>query len=202
MRRAADHFAKKARHENYRARSVYKLKEIDRKFRLLHRGFAVLDIGCAPGSWSQYVLERVGHGRVTGVDLLPSVAIADRRFRYLQADILTDDIARNLAGREKGGPTSVLFDLILSDAAPRTTGDKFSDSQHSLRLVRAVFEISEAALKSGGCVAAKVFQGEDVKDFIDIIRRSYEKVVLFKPKSSRAESKELYIIARNRGGLM
>ena len=200
MREVRDHYYKKAKAEQYRARSVYKLMEIDRKFHLLRKGFSVLDIGCSPGSWSQYVLEHVENGHVTGIDLAHSVDIRDSRFTFIQADILDKNVLSHI-GCEAGdrGATGP-FDLIVSDAAPKTTGNKFTDSQNSLRLVRAVFEIAKSLLRDGGSVVSKVFQGEDVKHFVDSIRKDFGRVDLFKPKSSRAESRELYIIARNRGG--
>ena len=197
MRKVRDHYAKKARKDRYRARSVYKLMEMDRKYQLIRTGMAVLDIGCAPGSWSQYVLEKVGKGHVTGIDLAPSVSLGDSRFSYIHADILNHDTVSILSGE---GCKRPLFDLILSDAAPKTTGSKFSDSQNSLRLVRNVFELSGTFLKNGGAVCAKVFQGEDMKTFVDSLRKGFARVDLFKPKSSRAESRELYIIARKWGG--
>lgn len=200
MREVRDHYYKKAKAEQYRARSVYKLMEIDRKFHLLRKGFSVLDIGCSPGSWSQYVLEHVENGHVTGIDIAHSVDIRDSRFTFIQADILDKNVLSHI-GCEAGdrGATGP-FDLIVSDAAPKTTGNKFTDSQNSLRLVRAVFEIAKSLLRDGGSVVSKVFQGEDVKRFVDSIRKDFGRVDLFKPKSSRAESRELYIIARNRGG--
>ncbi|MCK4924168.1 MAG: SAM-dependent methyltransferase [Spirochaetes bacterium] len=200
MREVRDHYYKKAKAEQYRARSVYKLMEIDRKFHLLRKGFSVLDIGCSPGSWSQYVLEHVENGHVTGIDLAHSVDIRDSRFTFIQADILDKNVLSHI-GCEAGdrGATGP-FDLIVSDAAPKTTGNKFTDSQNSLRLVRAVFEIAKSLLRDGGSVVSKVFQGEDLQGFVDSIRKDFGRVDLFKPKSSRAESRELYIIARNRGG--
>jgi 23S rRNA (uridine2552-2'-O)-methyltransferase len=200
MREVRDYYYKKAKAELYRARSVYKLIEIDRKFHLIRKGFSVLDIGCAPGSWSQYALEHVKNGYITGIDLAHSVDIQDSRFTYIQADILDKNVLSHIGCEAEDRGTSCPFDLILSDAAPKTTGNKFSDSQNSLRLVQAVFEISQALLHNGGSVASKVFQGEDLKDFVDSIRKYFGRVDLFKPKSSRAESRELYIIARNRGG--
>jgi 23S rRNA (uridine2552-2'-O)-methyltransferase len=200
MREVRDYYYKKAKAELYRARSVYKLIEIDRRFHLIRKGFSVLDIGCAPGSWSQYALKHVKNGYITGIDLAHSVDIRDSRFTYIQADILDKNVLSHIGCKAGDGNKSCFFDLILSDAAPKTTGNKFSDSQNSLQLVQAVFEISQALLHNGGSVASKVFQGEDLKDFVDSIRKYFGRVDLFKPKSSRAESRELYIIARNRGG--
>ena len=200
MREVRDYYYKKAKAKQYRARSVYKLIEIDRKFHLIRKGFSVLDIGCAPGSWSQYALEHVKNGYITGIDLAHSVDIQDSRFTYIQADILDKNVLSHIGCEAEDRGTSCPFDLILSDAAPKTTGNKFSDSQNSLQLVRAVFEIAKSLLRDGGSVASKVFQGEDLQGFVDSIRKDFGRVDLFKPKSSRSESRELYIIARNRGG--
>jgi 23S rRNA (uridine2552-2'-O)-methyltransferase len=200
MREIRDYYYKKAKAEQYRARSVYKLMEIDRKFHLLRKGFSVLDIGCAPGSWSQYALEHVKNGHITGIDLAHSVDIRDSRFTFIQADILDKNVLAHIGCKTEDRGTFCSFDLIVSDAAPKTTGNKFTDSQNSLQLVRAVFEIAKSLLRDGGSVVSKVFQGEDVKGFIDSIRQDFGRVDLFKPKSSRVESRELYIIARNRGG--
>ena len=126
MRKVRDYYSKRAREEQYRARSVYKLKEMDRKFHLIRRGMSVLDIGCAPGSWSQYALERTGNGHITGIDLDASVALGDSRFSYIQADILNPDIVSNFGLEGKNGHSPSCYDLILSDAAPKTTGNKFS----------------------------------------------------------------------------
>ena len=200
MREVRDHYYKKAKAEQYRARSVYKLMEIDRKFHLLRKGFSVLDIGCAPGSWSQYALEHVENGHITGIDLARSVDIRDSRFTFIQADILDKNVLSHIGCKAGDGNKSCFFDLILSDAAPKTTGNKFTDSQNSLRLVRAVFEIAKSLLRDGGSVVSKVFQGEDLQGFVNSIRKDFGRVDLFKPKSSRSESRELYVIARNRGG--
>jgi len=190
MQEVRDYYFKRAKEEHYLARSVYKLMEIDRKFRLLQGGMRTLDIGCAPGSWSQFILQRIGKGQLVGMDLEDKVSIQDKRFTYVKADLLDPSVRTVL------GPPQ--FDLMVSDAAPKTTGNGFSDAQASLRLVRGVFTLAEELLKTGGSVVAKVFQGEDVKGFVDGIRGKYTKVSLFKPKSSRKESRELFIIAQGR----
>jgi 23S rRNA (uridine2552-2'-O)-methyltransferase len=191
MKKIRDHYFKKAKEEKYLARSVYKLIEIDRKYRLLKRGCRVLDIGCAPGSWSQYILQRIGNGYVVGVDLAERVKVQDRRFSYVVADILDSDTEKVL--NQGAG-----FDIITSDAAPKTTGNGFTDAQASLRIVERVFGIAGQSLKMGGTVIAKVLQGEDLKNLVDGLRYNYSAVSLFKPRSSRSESRELFIIAQGR----
>lgn len=205
MRTIRDWYFKKAKQENYLARSVYKLEEIDRKHGLVKRGIAVLDIGCAPGSWCQYILKKIGNGSVTGVDLKENVDIRDGRFRYVRGDIFTLEPRDVLEPDPTRGahdavspPQTTRFDLITSDAAPDTSGNRFVDCERSLAIVRRVFELARGTLKPGGAVVAKVFQGEDVKTFVDGLRPEYGNVTLSKPRSSRKESREIYIVARER----
>jgi 23S rRNA (uridine2552-2'-O)-methyltransferase len=188
MKKVRDYYFKKAKEEEYAARSVYKLKEIDERYRILKQGIKVLDIGCSPGSWSQYMLKKIGSGKILGIDLRNDIHIKDKRFCFLKGDILTieEDLWK---GYEKS------FDLITSDAAPSTSGDKFSDGQKSLQIVQAVFQIAKRVLKSEGSLIAKVFQGEDLKSFVDSVKPDFAMVFLFKPKSSRKESREIFIIA-------
>jgi 23S rRNA (uridine2552-2'-O)-methyltransferase len=209
MRKIQDFYFKKAKEESYLARSVYKLEEIDRKHSILKKGIAVLDVGCAPGSWCQYILKKIGNGSVTGVDLKEKVNIRDERFRYVRGDIFalqpgqlapggSIPVGTTTADGISPGAGSPRFDLITSDAAPDTSGNRFVDGERSLAIVRRVFELAREILKPGGAVVAKVFQGEDLKEFVESLRREYGKVALFKPLSSRKESRELYIIARER----
>ncbi len=191
MQKVRDHYFKKAKQEKYFARSVYKLEEIDKKYRLFKKGVKVLDIGCSPGSWSQYMLKKVGNGSIVGIDIKNSVRIHDNRFTFIQGDILKLD-PEFLKKQFK------TFDIITSDAAPKTTGNKFSDAVQSLDIVSRVFSIAEMILTPGGGAVAKVFQGEDLKAFLEEVKKSFEKVSLFKPKSSRKESREIFIIAHNR----
>jgi 23S rRNA (uridine2552-2'-O)-methyltransferase len=205
MRKIQDFYFKKAKEESYLARSVYKLEEIDRKHELLKKGNAVLDIGCAPGSWCQYILKKIGNGSVTGIDLKERVDIRDGRFRYIRGDIFAlepRDLVRaeSVQGARNAAQPSRTprFDLITSDAAPDTSGNRFVDGERSLAIARRVFELARDILKPGGAVVAKVFQGEDVKTFVDGLRSEYGNVTLSKPRSSRKESREIYIIARKR----
>ncbi len=192
MKKIKDFYYKKAKEESYAARSVYKLKEIDDKYHLIKKGQIIMDIGCAPGSWSQFVLKRFGNGTLVGIDITSNIKIKDPRFHFIQHDILKIDL-------KKIKEIADYVDLILSDAAPFTTGDKFTDSQNSMRLVERVFNIADHILKIGGNVVAKVFQGEDLDPFIkEILKEKYQKIIRFKPKSSRKESKEIYILALNK----
>ncbi|MBN2322268.1 MAG: SAM-dependent methyltransferase [Spirochaetes bacterium] len=183
-----DSYYRKAKHDNYPARSVYKLEEIDRRYRLVKNGMRVVDFGCVPGSWSKYLLKRIGNGTIVGIDVADPPAIRDGRFTYMKEDILSIDTKRL---KERIGTV----DLILSDACPSTSGNRFSDGQASLEIVRRVFSLAPSILKPGGSVVAKVLTGEDTAEFVRKIRPGFESVRQSKPKASRKESREMYIIA-------
>jgi len=188
MKAVKDHYFKKAKQERYLARSVYKLKEIDDRYGLVKKGMKVLDIGCAPGSWSQYLLERIGPGTVFGIDIVDTPKISDDRFTYIKKDINSidgDDLKSNVGD----------VDLVVSDACPNTSGNKFMDAQKSMEIVRKVFCISDTVLKHGGSVVAKVLMGEDVGEFVREVKQEFDSVRLAKPKSSRKESRETFIVA-------
>ena len=194
MRKIKDYYFKKAKSENYSARSVYKLIEMDNKYNLIKNGFTILDVGCSPGSWSQYILKKYKGIKIVGIDISNKIEIKDKRFSFVHKDLFKIQ-PQELT--EKSGQ----FDLVLSDVAPNTTGDKFLDSQISLRMIKKVFELANSILKKGGSVVAKVFQGEDLDEYIKSdLKNMYEKIFRFKPKSSRKESKEIYVVALNKKG--
>lgn len=207
MKKIKDYYYKKAKDEKYLARSVYKLIEIDQKYHLLRKSQTVLDVGCTPGSWSQYMLKKTVDGKVVGIDIDSNVRISDSRFSFINKDIhsvsagtIAEKVQRGVKTTIEHAETPRLFDLIASDAAPETTGNRFLDSQQSLMIVRRVFEVAQTLLKPHGSIIAKVFQGEDVADFIRELKSCYTKVHLFKPASSRSESREVFIIAIRRRG--
>ncbi len=178
-----DHYTRKAKKENYPARSVYKLQEIQKKSRLIRKGDRVLDLGCAPGAWLLYAAEETGpSGRVVGVDLKPvTVALPP------QASAMTMD-AHDLS-------MPGTFDVVLSDMAPDTTGSKHVDAIRSIMLCEAALEVALRSLRPGGNFACKVFQGADFKAFSDRVRAAFAGHRIFKPESSRKGSREVYIIA-------
>ncbi len=183
-----DFYFKKAKAEKYPARSVYKLKEADQKYRFLRRGQAVLDLGAAPGSWSKYALERVGpKGVVVGVDLSP-VKISAPNYRFLQADIfeVTPDELQALIERKA-------FDVILSDMAPKTTGDRSGDHFRSINLAERALELAERLLRPGGAFLVKVFEGEGFPAFVEEVKRRLGPVKRFRPKSTRSSSREMFV---------
>ena len=192
MRKVQDHYFKKAKKENYPARSVYKLEEAQNKFRFIKKGDTVLDLGCFPGSWSIYAARIVGpKGLVVGVDLQEAKKISIAKAAeivWFCGDIMSDDIAVEIQETRKS------FSVLLSDMAPRTSGNKWVDQQQSLNLARRVLELAACLLEKGGNLYVKVFEGEDFKEFVDSVRRSFKTVKIVKPKSSRSESREVFVL--------
>ena len=184
-----DHYARRAKKERFPARSVFKLKEIQQKHRLIKKGHKVLDLGCAPGSWLLYAAELTGpDGRVVGVDLKPVTVSLPAHVRVFTADILNPD-ERLLADTGTG------FNVVLSDMAPATTGSRITDAARSEALCRAALEIARKRLISGGSFVCKIFQGEDFKIFIDAVDKIFVRYKIYKPASSRKASREIYVIA-------
>lgn len=191
MKTYRDHYFKKAKQENYPARSVYKLEEIEKSSRLLSPGAAVLDLGACPGSWTLYAASRVGpSGRVLAIDLNPAGTAFPPHVTYLTGDML-DPAPEILEAFSRLGP----FDVVLSDMAPKTTGIKFTDQARSLELCEAALAVAVARLKPGGAFVVKIFQGPDAPAYLKALRDAFDKVRVAKPKSSRAESKEIFYVA-------
>ncbi|KMY68398.1 hypothetical protein AAU61_01535 [Desulfocarbo indianensis] len=189
-----DAFYHKAKKEGYAARSVYKLKEIDQRYRLFRQGQKVLDLGCHPGSWLQYAAHKVGPGGlVVGVDLEQPAVELPPQVRFLQGDILTlppEALAR----------FAPAYDLALSDAAPKTTGVKGADVAKSLELTARAVELGLSLLKPGGALLAKVFYGKDVDQLIHRIKRAFKLGKAYKPKVTTAGSKEIYLLGQGYKG--
>jgi 23S rRNA (uridine2552-2'-O)-methyltransferase len=184
--RKPDRFTRKAKDEGYAARSVYKLEEIARRTGILRRGQRVVDLGCAPGSWLAYAQSQVGPaGIVVGVDLEePKVSGATVIVRSVD-DVTADELRAAL-----GGPA----DVVLSDMAPRTTGDRFGDHVRQIALARRALELARALLVPGGAFLCKVFDGEETKDFVDEVRRAFGEVRRIKPEAVRSNSREVYVV--------
>jgi len=183
-----DHYSRKAKKENFPARSVYKLEEIQKKNHLIKKGDKVLDLGCFPGSWLLYAAELTGNtGEVAGIDLKPVIIPLPPHVRVYTGNILSpdDDLLKSV-GRN--------FNVIISDMAPDTTGNRFVDSTRSFNLCEAAFSLARELLLPGGSFVCKIFQGEDFKAFSDSVKASFKKHKIFKPQSSRKASKEIYII--------
>jgi len=187
LKNRKDFYFKKAKEEGYRARSAYKLFELNKKYNLIKRNDRVLDLGCNPGSWLQ-AASKISNGLVVGVDILPMKEI--KNVNFIQANVTdkkTIDMIKSISNE---------FDVILSDMAPKTSGIKELDHNKSIYLSEKALEIAENLLVNNGNFLCKVFQGEFFKEFLDNIKKKFEFVKSSKPESSRRESKEIYIIAK------
>lgn len=184
-KRVGDYWARKAKAEKYPARSVFKLEEINRKHRIIKPGDRVLDLGASPGSWLKYSSMQVGkNGLIVGLDLKDLNTKYPDNTRFINADVF-DVNPEDLA--EDG-----LFQVVLSDMAPSTSGIKNTDQARSLALARAAFNISRTVLEKGGSFLVKIFEGPDVNDFVKELELVFSKVHRIKPKSSRRESVEFF----------
>ncbi len=191
MKEVQDHYFRLAKERGFRARSAFKLLELDERFHLLRPGLRVLDVGAAPGSWTQVAAAAVGpRGRVVAVDLKP----IDPRGLPAHVEILREDLQEIEA--ERFGP--VPFDLVLSDMAPDTTGVPSADSAVSVRLCNALLDRVDAWLRPGGSLVMKVFEGADYPALLRRAQRLFGSVKGFKPKSSRAESVEMFVACLRR----
>ena len=197
MKKYRDHFFLKAKQENYPARSIYKLREIDKRFRIFKKGMRVLDLGAAPGSWSLGAGEKVGpDGFVLGADIQSTDTHFPSNILFLQEDVFNRSPEFETLLKEKGP-----FDVVMSDMAPSTTGHRGTDQARSAALFEEALAVALHCLVKGGSFVVKVFMGPDVKPFADTLRRSFSVVKSFKPVSSRAESIESFYIALGYRGL-
>ena len=191
-RQERDPFVQQARKEGWRSRAVYKLEQIDQKERFLKPGMVCVDLGSAPGSWSQYVTEKLkGKARIVAVDLLPMDVLPDVEF--VEGDFRDDQIFEQLLQSVGEGGA----DLVMSDMSPNITGTKVVDQPRSMYLVELALDMARRVLKPGGNFVCKVFQGEGFDQFVRDARNSFERVRVIKPKASRAGSREVYLVARN-----
>lgn len=185
-----DYYAQQARKDQFPARSVYKLKEIEEKYNLIQPGQVVLDLGCSPGSWLLYASRKVGaSGQVIGIDLKAVDMDLPKNTMVFQADI--NDL--------NPGAWEVVdrgVDVVLSDMAPSTTGRKEVDAARSHQLCEMALYAADRALRSGGAFVCKIFQGPDFKEFTEAVRARFETMKIFKPASCRKDSKEIYVIGR------
>lgn len=187
--RWADHYTRQARKDRFPARSVYKLKEIQHKYRVFKKGDRVLDLGCAPGSWLLFAADAVGpDGQVEGIDLQPVSIRLPANTRVYTGDILSPDDPLLAA-------LSNDFSVVLSDMAPATTGNRIVDAARSFELCAAALTMTESRLKTGGIFVCKIFQGDEFEQFVNSVKQRYNILKLHKPQSSRKASKEIYIIA-------
>jgi 23S rRNA (uridine2552-2'-O)-methyltransferase len=191
-RQERDPFVQRARKEGWRSRAVFKLEQIDTKERLLLPGMVCVDLGSAPGGWSQYVSEKLkGRARIVAVDILPMDGLPGVEF--IQGDFREDEVCQLLL--EQVGEEGA--DLVLSDMAPNISGTKAVDQPRSMYLVELALEMARRVLKPGGSFVCKVFQGEVFDAFVSDARNSFERVRVIKPEASRKGSREVYLVARN-----
>lgn len=190
-RHVNDPYVQRSKKEGYRSRSAYKLTEIDDRDKLLKPGMLVVDLGAAPGGWSQVAAKRVGaKGMVVAIDLLPMEPIAG--VTLLQADFANQQgleaVEKSIQGRK--------VDVVLSDMAPNMSGISVSDQARSMDLAEIARDFAQLHLQAEGVFMVKVFQGAGYDEYLRSIRKAFGKVVVRKPASSRGESAEQYIVAR------
>jgi 23S rRNA (uridine2552-2'-O)-methyltransferase len=191
QRHVSDPFVKQAQRDGYRSRSAYKLTELNDKDRLIRPGMRIMDLGSAPGGWSQVAGKLVGaKGRVLATDILPMDPI--KNVDFIQGDFTDDAVVAKLLEWLGGGK----FDLIVSDIAPNITGIDSADQASSMNFLELALDTVRKTLKPGASFVAKMFQGSGSDQYIKELRTSFEKVLIRKPAASRAESREVYIVAK------
>src|SRR5690606_29813560 len=191
----ADEYVKRAQAEGLRSRAVFKLEEIDAKDRLLRPGMTVVDLGAAPGGWSQYAAHKLGaRGRIVALDILEMEPLDGVEF--LQGDFTEDEpLERLLAtlGAERA-------DLVMSDMAPNMSGMDAVDQPRAMYLAELALDLAVKILKPGGAFLVKVFQGEGFDEFLAQLRARFDRVNVRKPRASRSRSREVYLLALGRRG--
>jgi len=192
VRTVKDFYYKKAKKEKYPARSVYKLEEALNKYKFMKRGDSVLDLGCCPGSWSLYASEVVGEkGIVVGVDLQEVVAsprAGGSEIIWIRESIMKPEMVEAVRRIRPA------FRVLIADLAPRTTGNRWADHQQSMVLVRQTLALAAELLLPNGNYYCKAFQGEDYPEFVKEVGEQFQKVKTVKPKSSRVESREVFVL--------
>lgn len=191
-KRTKDFFYKQAKEKGAVARSFFKIEDLDLKFRLVKPKMRVMDVGAAPGSWIQYLLQKVGdEGFIYALDLNPLNISIPKNVVFEQKNIF-DTTPEKI--KEQHG----MFDLIISDIAPRTTGSDFVDQTKSYDLVEYVRTIAQMVLKKNGNMICKMYQGGETKKFTDDMKKIFNEVKIQKPESSRKESREIFIVGLNK----
>ncbi len=190
-RQERDPYVQRARRDGWRSRAVYKFEQIEKKEKLLRPDMVCVDLGSAPGSWSQYVTATLkGRVRIVAVDLLPMDALPDVEF--IQGDFQDDKVLQQVlqAVGDNGA------DLVMSDIAPNISGVRVVDQPRSMYLVELALDMARRVLKPRGNFVCKVFQGAGIDEFVADVRNSFGSVRVLKPRASRAGSREVYLVAR------
>lgn len=186
-----EHYYKQAKKSGYRARSAYKLKQIQKKFDVLKEGDSVVDLGAAPGGWSQVARELIGeNSKIVGIDLLPINPL--KGVKFIKGDITEESSLEKI--KEIVGSNKV--DVVISDMSPNISGNYSVDQARSIFLCQQALKATEVLLKDGGHFVCKVFEGEDLKEFADTVREKFKIVKHFSPPASRNSSSEIYIVAK------
>jgi len=191
-RQDKDPYVLRARRDGWRARAVYKLEQIDQKERLLKPDMVCIDLGSAPGSWSQYVTQKLkGRVRIVAVDLLPMDSLP--AVEFIQGDFTDRSVLTRICTLLGDSQA----DLVMSDMAPNISGNRVVDQPRSMYLTELALDTCKEVLRPGGDFVCKLFQGEGIDEFIATARRAFKRVKVMKPKASRAGSREVYLVARN-----
>lgn len=186
-----DEYVLRAQKEGHRARAIYKLMEIDERDRLIKPGHYVVDLGAAPGSWSEYAATKIGKkGRVFALDLLEIEPI--KGVDFIQGDFRSDEVLDQLMKLVENHPV----DLVMSDMAPNISGMRAVDQPRAMYLAELSLELARNVLKPGGDLLIKIFNGEGLDEFKKVLRADFDKLIIRKPKASRARSRENYLLAR------
>lgn len=185
-----DFYFKKAKEKNFAARSVFKLEELDERFRLFKHGYKVLDLGCAPGSWTQYATQKIGrNGFCIGIDL-QKVNLGIINAHFVQGDAFDEPTVAKVAAEHN----IELFDIVMSDMAPKTTGIRIQDQQRSYDLCLRALDVAKVRLRKGGHFVVKFFQSEFFDEYLATIKPLFTKIEILRPKSTRKSSYEIFIV--------
>ena len=184
-------YVKRAQKEGFRSRSAYKLLEIQEKTKLIKSGMTIVDLGAAPGGWSQLASRIVGStGKIYALDILPMEALT--QVEFLQGDFREESIMQQLLQHVQSTP----IDLVISDMAPNFSGVRSVDQPRSIYLAELALEFARKVLKPKGCFIVKIFQGEGFEAFLRDLRNLFERVTIRKPSASRNSSAEIYLVAK------
>lgn len=188
-----DPYVKRAQREGFRSRAVFKLEEIQQKDRILRQGITIVDLGAAPGGWSQYAVKQLsGNARIVALDILPMEPLPGVEF--IQGDFREQEVLDRLLAATRGTPV----DLVMSDMAPNISGMEAVDIPRSMYLAELAVELADRVLGPGGDFLCKAFQGEGFDEVLAGLRSRYDKVLIRKPKASRPRSREVYLLAKGR----
>lgn len=196
LRQVNDPYVEKSKIDGWRSRATYKIIEIDEKFKLFKRNKIVVDLGSAPGGWSQYVVQKVGDGNVVAIDILEMSPIAGVNF--MQLDFLAVNSLDKIIDQLK----NIKFnknsecDIVLSDMASNTTGDHNTDHLRIIDLLETAMDLAKKILRDNGTFVGKIFQGGNSDEILQNLRKNFTNVKYFKPDSSRKDSSECYIVAQ------